>query len=155
MMKPQKRRRSIAMSPEELDTFLAEARTCRLATVGSDAQPHVSPVWFLWHDGAIWISSVTRSQRWRDIERNPRVSLTVDAGESYEELRGVTIEGRAEVVGDVPHVNAGAPEVEAAQRLTNQKYFAGKEREPDGYHAWLRITPTKISSWDFRKLPAS
>ncbi|WP_245630545.1 pyridoxamine 5'-phosphate oxidase family protein [Granulicoccus phenolivorans] len=154
-MKQQKRRRSIAMTPEELDTFLAQAWTCRLATVGTNGQPHVSPVWFLWHEGAIWISSVTRSQRWRDIERNPRVSLTVDEGQAYGELRGVTIEGRAAAVGDVPRVGAEVPELEAPERLTNQKYRAGEEFEPDGYHAWLKVTPDKISSWDFRKLPPS
>src|SRR5689334_24779811 len=87
-MREQRRSRVIAMSAEELDTFLAEQRTCRMATVGPGG-PHVSPVWFVWSGGALWVYSLTRSQRWTDVQRDPRVSAVIDAGHHYDELHGV------------------------------------------------------------------
>ena len=59
-MREQRRGRVIAMSAGEVDAFLGQERTCRLATLGPDG-PHVSPVWFTWHDGALWVYSLTRS----------------------------------------------------------------------------------------------
>jgi hypothetical protein len=100
IMPEQRRGRSIAMNADELDGFLSEERTCRLATLGSDG-PHVSPVWFVWDSTALWIYSLTRSQRWTDIARDPRVAAVIDAGHEYAELRGVEIEGEAIVVGPV------------------------------------------------------
>ena len=84
----------------------AEERTCRLATLGPDG-PHVSPVWFTWHGGALWVYSLTRSQRWADLQRDPRVAAVIDGGEHYGELHGVEIEGQAAVVGPVPRRATG------------------------------------------------
>ena len=76
----QRRSRAIAMTPAELDDFLAQARTCRVATLGPGG-PHVAPLWFVWTGGALWLSSVVRSQRWTDLIRDPRVAVVIDAGE--------------------------------------------------------------------------
>ncbi len=162
MMPEQRRNRSIAMTAGELNSFLAEERSCRLATLGSGG-PHVSPVWFVWDTTDLWIYSLTRSQRWTDISRDPRVAVVIDAGHEYAELRGVEIEGDAEVVGPVPRTGAGdppSPELATPERLMAGKYSharhlaAGENLVHDGRHAWLRITPRKITSWDFRKIPA-
>jgi hypothetical protein len=155
-MRQQRRSRVIAMSPEELDAFLGEQRTCRLATLGPGG-PHVSPVWFVWTGGALWVYSLTRSQRWTDVQRDPRVAAVVDGGEHYHELHGVEIEGEAAVVGPVPRMadadpeTPEAPELADPERLMGAKYHGGGMLH-DGRHAWLRITPMKITSWDFRKL---
>src|SRR5450755_3463933 len=101
MMPEQRRSRSIAMNADELNSFLGEQRTCRLATLGSGG-PHVSPVWFVWDSTALWIYSLTRSQRCTNIACAPRVAAVIDAGELYAELHGVEIEGAADVVGPVP-----------------------------------------------------
>ena len=138
------------MSPEELDGFLASERTCRLATLGGDGSPHVTPLWFVWDGSSAWISSIVRSQRWTDIERDPRVALVVDAGERFDELRGVELRGRAEVVGEVPRAGAADHELAGPERLHADKYAGGVVHH-DGRHAWLRITPEKVVSWDFRK----
>src|SRR5205809_580581 len=100
-VREQRRSRVIAMSEEERDAFLGVQRTCRLASLGSDG-PHVSPVWFVWDGAALWVYSLTRSQRWTDIQRDQRVAAVIDAGEHYHELHGVEIEGKAAVVGQVP-----------------------------------------------------
>ena len=71
----QRRGRSIAMTPAELDEFLAQAHTCRVATLTPDG-PHVVPLWFAWTGGALWLSSLVRSQRWADLIRDPRVAVT-------------------------------------------------------------------------------
>ncbi|HEX2822643.1 MAG TPA: pyridoxamine 5'-phosphate oxidase family protein [Streptosporangiaceae bacterium] len=160
MMPEQRRNRSIAMNAEELNSFLGEQRSCRLATLGSGG-PHVSPVWFVWDGTALWIYSLTRSQRWTDISRDPRVAAVIDAGHEYAELRGVEFEGDAEVVGPVPRTGAEDPpfpELATPERLMAGKYHHagdlahGEDLVHDGRHAWLRITPRKAMSWDFRKL---
>lgn len=88
------------MTDAERDAFLAAERTCRVATSGPDG-PHATPLWFVWHDQALWLYSIVRSRRWADLQRDPRVGVVVDTGVDYLELRGVEISGRAEVVGEV------------------------------------------------------
>jgi PPOX class probable F420-dependent enzyme len=154
MERQQRRGRVIAMNGEELTSFLGEQHTCRFATTGSDG-PHVAPVWFVWDGQAIWVYSLIRSQRWANVSRDPRVAVVVDDGHHYHELHGVEIEGQATVVGPVPRTgqeNENAPELAEPERRMAAKYFGGGEMTHDGRHAWLRITPLKMVSWDFRKL---
>jgi Pyridoxamine 5'-phosphate oxidase len=150
-MKEQRRSRRIAMSPEERDEFLATERTCRVATVKSDGAPHVSALWFVWDGEALWLTSIVKSQRWTDIERERRVSVLVDTGRDFGELRGVEISGTAQSVGEVPRTGEPHEELVEPERLFGDKYAAGKFAH-DGRHAWLRIVPEKIVSWDFRKM---
>lgn len=138
------------MTPEEVDAFLAEERTCRVATVGPNG-PHATPLWYAWHAGALWLTSVVRSQRWTDLRRDPRVAVVVDAGTAYDELRGVELRGRVEVVGEVPRTGAPVPELVGPEQLMADRYLGGTFVH-DGRHAWLRLVPDKITSWDFRKL---
>jgi hypothetical protein len=147
---PQRRARAIAMTPDEVDAFLAEQRTCRVATVGSRG-PHVAPLWFAWHGGALWLTSLVRSQRWADLRADPRIAVVVDAGEEYGQLRGVELRGRAEVVGEVPRTGLPVPELEGPERAFADRYTNGTVVH-DGRHGWLRVAPEKVTSWDFRKL---
>jgi len=150
-MKEQRRGRKIAMTDVERDAFLAAERTCRVATIGPDG-PHATPLWFWWDGTSLWLSSLTRSQRWADLMRDPRIGITVDAGEAYDELRGVEITGTVAVVGEVPRTGEPCPELDAIEPAFMRKNFGVDEMFHDGRHAWLRVTPTKIASWDFRKL---
>jgi Pyridoxamine 5'-phosphate oxidase len=153
VVQQQRRGRVIAMSPEELDAFLAEQRTCRVATTGPDG-PHVAPVWFVWDGQALWIYSLTRSQRWANVSRDPRVAVGGEDGHHHHELRGVEIEGEATVVGPVPRTaeQPQPPELAEPERRMAVKYNGQPEMIHDGRHAWLRIIPLKLVSWDFRKL---
>jgi hypothetical protein len=147
---PQRRGRALAMTPAERDDFLAAQPVCRVATVGRRGRPHVSPLWFVWDGGALWLYSIVRSQRWTDIAADPRVSVVVDdGGASFGELRGVELSGRLAVVGEVPRTGEAYPELEAPERIFAGKY--GRMRH-DARHAWLRLAPEKVVSWDFRKL---
>jgi hypothetical protein len=181
VVQQQRRGRVIAMSAGELTSFLGEQRTCRFATAGPGG-PHVAPVWFVWDGQALWVYSLTRSQRWANLARDPRAAVVVDDGHHYHELRGVEIEGEAAVVGPVPRTagqDPQCPELAEPERLMAAKYFdpaslaasgggaslaasggsaslaasgGGPEMIHDGRHAWLRVTPRKLVSWDFRKL---
>ena len=150
-MREQRRGGKLAMSEAERDAFLTEQRTCRVATVGADGAPHVTPLWFVWDGSALWLTSIVRSQRWTDVQRDDRVSVVIDAGADFTELRGVEISGRASVIGEVPRTGEPVAELDVVERLYADKY-AGGTIFHDGRHAWLRIEPDKIVSWDFRKM---
>lgn len=148
----QRRGRAIAMTAAEVDDFLAAERTCRVATAGRDGRPHVAPLWFVWDGTSLWLSSVVRSQRWTDLARDPRVAVVIDAGVAYNELRGVELSGQVVPAGEVPRTATPDPGLAVPERLFAGKYTGGGEFVPDGRHAWLRLTPEKLVSWDFRKL---
>ena len=150
-MRGQRRGVKLAMVAEERDALLADERTCRVATVGADGSPHITPLWFVWDGAALWLTSIVKSQRWTDLQRDGRVSVVVDGGDDFMQLRGVEIRGTATPVGEVPRLGEAVPELDAPERLYADKY-AGGTVVHDGRHAWLRITPDKIVSWDFRKL---
>jgi hypothetical protein len=152
-LRPQKRGRKIAMTTAERDEFLAAQRTCRVATIGADG-PHATALWFGWDGTHLWLYSITRAQRWADLQKDARIGIVVDDGVDYLELRGVEIIGTVEVVGEVPRTGADHPELVEIEKLFGAKYMGGPQMFHDGTHAWLRVTPTKIASWDFRKLAA-
>lgn len=154
MTTTQRRGRKIMMTPEELDEFLTTQRTCRVATVSADGAPHLSALWFAWDGTSLWLYSITRSKRWSDLQRDPRIAVVVDAGEQYGELRGVELTGTADFVGEAPRTGEPCPELDAVERLFAQKNFTLDEMPHDGRHAWIRLTPKSIKSWDFRKLAA-
>ncbi|WP_274917376.1 pyridoxamine 5'-phosphate oxidase family protein [Streptomyces sp. WZ-12] len=149
----QRRGRRIMMSPDELDAFLAAQRTCRVATVAGDGAPHVGALWFVWDGAALWLYSITRSRRWAQLRKDPRLAVLVDDGHAYGELRGAELTGRAEFVGEAPRAGDPCPELAAPERLFAQKYFGLGEMPHDGRHAWLRLTPDAVVSWDFGKIP--
>jgi Pyridoxamine 5'-phosphate oxidase len=153
MPKEQRRGRRIAMSPQELDVFLGEERTCRVATTGPNG-PHNSPLWFVWDSGSLWLNSIVKSQRWTDISRNPQASVVIDAGNDYGELRGAELIGRLVQVGEAPRTDAAHAELARPETLFAVKYSGSDHYVPDGRHGWLRLTPEKIVSWDFRKMGA-
>ncbi|MFG3026013.1 pyridoxamine 5'-phosphate oxidase family protein [Streptomyces sp. NPDC048254] len=148
----QRRGRKIMMTSGELDEFLTTQRTCRVATVSASGDPHVSALWFAWDGTSLWLYSVVRSQRWKDLSRDPRVAVVVDSGEEYDQLRGVELRGTAEFVGEVPRTGELVAELDYVETLFARKNFGLDEMPHDGRHAWARLTPTKIASWDFRKL---
>jgi PPOX class probable F420-dependent enzyme len=152
MTVPQRRGRKIMMTPGELDEFLSAQRTCRVATVSAGGAPHVSALWFLWDGRALWLYSVVRSRRWADLRRDPRAAVVVDTGEEYGELRGVELSGTVEVVGEVPRTGELCAELDAVETLFARKNFGLDALPHDGRHAWLRLVPDKVVSWDFRKL---
>src|SRR4051794_28047282 len=82
------RRDAIAMSPEEVRAFLEEERTLTCASLGRDGWPHLMPLWYVLRDGECWAWTYAKSQKVRNLERDSRCTLQVEAGTSYFELRG-------------------------------------------------------------------
>jgi len=150
-VRQQRRGRKIAMTPAEIDAFLTAERVCRVATIGADG-PHATPLWFGWDGTCLWLYSITRSQRWADLQQDPRIGVVVDGGDDYFDLRGVEITGTVEVVGEVPRTGEPNDDLLAVEAQFARKNFDLDEMFHDGKHAWLRVTPSKIASWDFRKL---
>ena len=142
------------MTGPELDEFLTVQRTCRVATV-SPSGPHVTPLWFVWDGSSLWLHSLSRSQRWTDLERDNRVAVVIDTGTEYAELRGAELRGRAVTVGEVPRTGEPDAVLTAVESVFSRKYFGTETMYYDARHAWRRLTPDKITTWDFRKIPAS
>ena len=148
----QRRGTAIAMTDEERDVFLRTQPVCRVATIGPGGAPHASALWFVWDGTALWLNSLTRSQRWTDLSRDARLSVVVDeGGADFLRLRGVELSGRAQVVGETPRTGEPAEELREPERLFADKY-AGGEFRYDGRHGWLRVLPDKVVSWNFAKL---
>jgi len=143
------------MSPDELDVFLGAERTCRMATIGPTGEPHVTPLWFVWDGSSLWLNSLVRSQRWADVGQTPDVAVVVDAGVEFGDLRGVELTGRVAVVGEVPRGADPVPELVEVERRYALKYAFADGFAPDGRHAWLRLDPARVVSWDFRKMTAA
>jgi PPOX class probable F420-dependent enzyme len=147
------RRAEITMSAAEITAFLAEQRVLVVATNGRDGWPHVMPLWYVLRDGVAWASTYGRSQKVRNLERDPRCTLQVEAGSSYEDLRGVML--KAEVV-----IDRDPAVVEQIERAVFTRYH---DREPDeaeaaslGRQASKRVALGFVvrerASWDHRKL---
>jgi nitroimidazol reductase NimA-like FMN-containing flavoprotein (pyridoxamine 5'-phosphate oxidase superfamily) len=94
------RRDQIRMSDEEVAAFLDEQRTVICATNGPHGWSHLMPLWYTVRDGNLWAWTYAKSQKVRNLERDPRATLQVEAGLEYAELRGVMIEAETVVHGD-------------------------------------------------------
>ncbi len=93
------RRDQIKLSDDEARAFLAEERTLTCATVGPRGWPHVMPLWYVLRDAPsgepgprLWAWTYAASQKMRNLQRDPRATLQVEAGETYDQLRGVMLE---------------------------------------------------------------
>ncbi|MFL5818470.1 MAG: pyridoxamine 5'-phosphate oxidase family protein [Conexibacter sp.] len=100
------RRDQIPMTDAELAAFLDEQRTLILATVGRDGWPHLMPLWYVVRDGEPWAWTYARSQKVRNLERDPRATWQVEAGTEYRELRGAMVKANVVLHRDVESVEA-------------------------------------------------
>jgi PPOX class probable F420-dependent enzyme len=100
-----KRRDLIAMTDDEMRTFIASQKTVQVATINPNGTPHLVPLWFAIVDDDIVLETFTKSQKVKNLERDPRITLLFESGEVYEELRAVTLYGEAELVKDVERVH--------------------------------------------------
>ena len=139
------------MSDQELREFLQEKRVVTCATTGPHGRPHLMPLWYAADDLVLRGWTYAKSQKAKNLERDPRATLQVEDGEEYQELRGVMMECDVAIERDPDKVvnfgmalfqrfGATGSEVEAM--------IAGQAPKRIG----LTFTPTRIVSWDHRKL---
>ncbi len=110
---PVSRREQIRMSEAEASAFLEEERTVTCATIGPRDWPHLMPLWYVLRAAPpgepgprLWAWTYASSQKVRNLERDPRATLQVEAGESYEQLRGTMLECTATIHRDLGIVTA-------------------------------------------------
>ena len=131
------------MTEAELAAFLDEQRTVIVATNGRDGWPHLMPLWYIVRAGELWAWTYARSQKVRNLERDPRVTWQVEAGTSYEQLRGVMVKARVELCRDVEVVAAFG--VELFSRYTGAEPAARRGRG-DGRGAGAEARRAESSS---------
>ena len=100
-----KRRDAIKMSDEEIWRFIATQKTVQVATINKDGTPHVMPLWFGIDDEKIVLETFTKSQKIVNLERDDRINLLLEDGDVYNELKGVSIKGRAKLIRDHAEVH--------------------------------------------------
>jgi PPOX class probable F420-dependent enzyme len=146
------RRQQIQMSQEEAGAFLAEERTVICATNGKDGFPHLMPLWFVVRDDELWAWTFAKSQKVRNLERDPRATLQVEAGGEYHELRGVMLKADVTIHRDTDAVAALG--LELFQRYTGG--LADDVRAMVAAQAPKRValqfTERSRATWDHRKL---
>ena len=89
------RRDQIRMSEEEQERFIDQQKSLQVATINRDGTPHLSTLWFDVVDGDLVFETFTKSQKIKNLERDPRISCLLEDGLVYEELRGIQINGTA------------------------------------------------------------
>ena len=150
------RRAQIALTPEEQRRFLDESHTMILGTNGPKGHPQLTALWYVNDpDGTVWMTTFAKSQKTKNLERDPRVTLLIESGRTYSELQGLMITARVELVRDTERV------LDMLERV-NVKYN-GLEPSPELRQALrgqaskrvlLKITPLRTASWDHAKLGA-
>jgi PPOX class probable F420-dependent enzyme len=141
------RRAAIAMTPEEVAAFLEAERTVVVATLGRDGWPHLMPLWYVLRDGECWSWTYAKSQKVRNLERDPRCTLGVETGERYDELRGVMLRCVCTLHREV-EVVAGVGE-ELAERYGGAR-VSMLAQAPKRVAMQFAVRDT--ASWDHRKL---
>jgi PPOX class probable F420-dependent enzyme len=149
------RRDQIKLSDQERDELIDTERVVVVATFGPRGWPHLMPLWYVPRGGDLWVWTYAKSQKVRNLERDPRATLLVETGVEYGELRGVMIEAEAELIRDTDEI------VEFAKELTI-RYGEGIESvEGDAAAALIaqapkrvaiHFHPKRVATWDHRKL---
>ena len=135
------------MSSEEVLAFLEEQRTLTCATIGPDAWPHLMPLWYVVRDGECWAWTYAKSQKVRNLERDARCTLQVEAGDSYDQLRGVMLKCAAAIHRD-PEVVAGVG-TELAGRYSGGGHVTPAQAAK---RVALQFVVKEIASFDHRKI---
>lgn len=141
------------MSDAEVASFLAEQRVVVCGTIGPRGWPHLMPLWYVLREGELWAWTYTKSQKARNLERDDRVTLQLEDGEAYHELRGVMIEARAVIHRETEFVAALGAEIFARYGAgASGESFMDAVRAQAAKRVALQFVPTRTASWDHRKL---
>ena len=139
------------MSDDELRAFLAEQRVVTCATIGPNGRPHLMPLWYAVDGSDLRGWTYAKSQKAKNLERDPRATLQVEAGEQYAELRGVMMECDVEIERDPAKIADYGRALFARFDATGPEVDAMIEKQAPK-RIGLGFTPTRIVTWDHRKL---
>ncbi len=145
-------RSKITMSEEEIAAFLEERHSISLASIGPDDKIHLVAMWYGLIDGLIAFETKSKSQKVQNLRRNDTITVMVETGDTYDQLRGVEIVGRAEIVEDQDKLyeigisvfsRYNAPYTEEMRPFVEQMLYK---------RVGVIVHPEKYVSWDHRKL---
>jgi PPOX class probable F420-dependent enzyme len=147
------RRDRIRMSDDEARAFLEAGRDLQVASINADGTPHLVTMWYAMQDGQVSFWTYSKSQKVVNLRRDPRLTVLVATGEGYDELKGVSIQGRAEIVDDPSAVSRYGEAV-------YERYWGPLDNDAvrDGVRTMgakrvvIIVKPEKIVSWDHSKL---
>jgi PPOX class probable F420-dependent enzyme len=152
------RRDQIKLSEEELLELLEGERIAVVSSIGPRGWPHSMPMWFVPRKGEIWIWTYAKSQKVRNLERDPRATVLIETGHEYGELRGAMIEGEAEVHRD-PETVLGFAEELTLRYAEGISSVEGDTKTALEAQAAKRVAihfrPIRVATWDHRKLGGS
>ena len=146
------RRDAIKMSDEQITEFLGAGRDLQVASINADGTPHLVTMWYAMRDGEVEFWTYAKSQKVVNLRRDPRLSVLVATGERYEQLKGVSIMGEAEIVDDPDEV------LRYGEAVYERYWGPLDDTAREGVRAMgskrvvIVVKPEKILSWDHSKL---
>ena len=148
------RRAQITMTPEEVVAFLAEGTVANVATIGPNGRPHLVPLWYVPKGDVIETWTYGTSQKARNLRRLAQATVLVEAGASYDQLRGVSMECDVDLVEDAERVARIGFELTRRYNSNEQVATAATQfvRVKARKRIGLVFRPTAVASWDHRKL---
>ncbi len=145
----------IRLTEAEQDELLDGAQTLQIASILPDGRPHLVPMWFARDDdGLLIFSTYGSSQKILNLERDPRITALAETGTEYDQVRGLSIDGTAEVIRD-PHVTMRTLQLVGAHTNHRPRPDPDPDAEPPPVaykRVTVRIRPERVRSWDHRKL---
>jgi PPOX class probable F420-dependent enzyme len=149
------RRAQIQLSADEQRELIENERVAVVASFGPRGWPHLMPLWYVPRDGEVWIYTYAKSQKVRNLERDPCATLLIETGHEYAELRGVMIEAEAEIHGDIDTVFPIAEQL-TLRYADGIDSLEGDAREALKAQAAKRVAISfralRTASWDHGKL---
>lgn len=148
----QNERSKIVMTKDEIAQFIDRSRTATLATLSAGGSPHLVAMWYAVLDGEVWFETKAKSQKAVNLRRDPTVTVMVEDGQTYDTLRGVAIEGRAEIVDDpdaVLRVGINVWERYTGPYSDDMRPYVDQMMKN---RIAVRVVASRIRSWDHRKL---
>ncbi len=151
------RREAISMTPDELRSYLAEQRRIVIVTNGPGGMPHPVPMNYgVDGEGRVLISTFRKSQKVKNLERDPRATVLVESGSRYAELKSAILYCHAEIVGDPEAVAASMALIRADDAMAGSmsEEMSEQVRASMAKRVVVRFTPFRTVSWDHAKLGA-
>jgi PPOX class probable F420-dependent enzyme len=149
------RRGLIQLTDSERRGLIESERVVVVSSIGPRGWPHSMPLWYVPRDGEIWIYTYAKSQKVKNLERDPRATLMLETGHEYGELRGVQVEAEAEIHRDRDTVFELAREL-AVRYSGDISSVEGDAAEALRAQATKRVAihfrPRRTATWDHRKL---
>lgn len=140
------------MSEDEITDFINRSRTTTLATVGPDGQPHLVAMWYAVIDGELWFETKAKSQKVVNLRRNPTITCLIEDGLTYDTLRGISIEGEAEIVEDADKLFAVGVSVFERYTAPYTEEMKPFVEQMLNKRIAVRVRTKRVRSWDHRKL---